>query len=114
MARKDAKDFYRFCQSTNLVIFIHHLLCVRQLTCTVFFLCSCLWTHFKVALKVVVQRARGRERERGGRMGEAGGRREKRDHSCKLDSNKAPLMSPLGDWEERRESAMPTCSLDGC
>ena len=52
-----------------------------------------------MALKVVVQRARGRER--GGRMGEAGGRREKRDHSCKLDSNKAPLMSPLGDWEER-------------
>ena len=37
MARKDAKDFYRFCQSTNLVIFIHHLLCVRQLTCSVFF-----------------------------------------------------------------------------
>ena len=50
-----------------------------------------------MALKVVVQRGRGGEWARR----QAG----KRDHSCKLDSNKAPLMSPLGNWREReRES----------
>ena len=101
MARKDVKDVFRMVspqKSTNTLINRFPKPSSKKFACSTFsLLCSCLWTRFKVALKVVVQRERGEWARR------AGGRRGKRDHSCKLDSNKAPLMSPLGNWRRREQ-----------